>query len=109
MSNKNKKEDQIKEILSVEIPSDLESKYANMARITHSFSEMVIDFARMLPGQKKPEVQARILMSPLSAKLFYRALGDNLAKYEQKFGEIKSPGPTSLAESLFSPPNSPDE
>jgi len=103
------KEDNVKKLLTVEIPPDLEALYVNMVRITHSFSEMVFDFARMLPGQEKPEVQARILMSPLSAKLFYRALGDNLAKYEQKFGEIKSPGPTSLAASLFRPPNSTDD
>ena len=98
----------VQKLLTVEIPPDLDAQYSNMVRITHSPSEMVLDFARMLPGQKKPEVEARILMSPLSAKLFYRALGDNLSKYEQKFGEIKSPGPTSLAESLFRPPSPPE-
>ena len=103
-----KEESSVQKLLSVEIPLDLEAQYANMVRITHSFSEMVFDFARMLPGQKKPEVEARILMSPLSAKLFYRALGDNIAKYEQKFGEIRSPGDTSLAASLFRPPNPSD-
>ncbi|MBS1250627.1 MAG: hypothetical protein MAG431_02221 [Chloroflexi bacterium] len=102
-------EEKVKKLLSVEVPPDLEAQYANMVRITHSFSEMVFDFARMLPGQKKPEVEARIIMSPLSAKLFYRALGENLAKYEKKFGEIKSPGSTSLAASLFRPSSSSDE
>ena len=101
------KENKIKNLLSVELPPDLEAQYVNMVRITHSLSEIVFDFARMLPGQKKPEVQARILMSPLSAKLFFRAFGDNIAKYEQKFGEIKSP--ISLAESLFHPPTPSDE
>lgn len=97
------REKDIKEnLLSAELPSDLEAQYVNLVRIAHSPSEIVLDFARMLPGQKKPEVKSRILMSPLSAKAFYHALQENIAKYEQKFGEIKSPG-SSLAASLFRP------
>ena len=89
----------------LEVPADLDPIYANMVRITHSPTELVIDFARMLPGAPANQVQTRILMSPLSAKLFHRALGENLAKYESNFGEIKMPGAgTSLAEHLFRPP-----
>jgi len=89
----------------LEIPEDLEPVYANMVRITHSPTELVIDFARMLPGAPANKVKTRILMSPLSAKLFHRALSENLAKYESNFGEIKLPGGgTSLAEHLFKPP-----
>jgi hypothetical protein len=88
----------------IELPPDLEAKYANLARITHSPSEFIFDFAQMLPGLKAPQFKSRILLSPLSAKLIYKALGDNLAKYEASFGEISIPGQSSLADNLFQPP-----
>ena len=88
----------------ITIPPDLEAVYANMARITHSPSEFIFDFAQMLPGLKGPAFKSRVLLSPLSAKLIFKALGDNLAKYETSFGEIKLPGSTSLADHLFQPP-----
>ena len=87
--------------LRVEIPADLETIYANIARISHSPAEIVLDFARMLPGQKDLKVLNRIVMSPIGAKLFYRALGENLARYEASFGEIQLPVNSSLANSLF--------
>lgn len=94
-----------KPLPQMEIPEDLEPLYVNVVRITHSPSEMVFDFARVLPGMTPPKVISRLLMSPLSAKLFHRALGENLAKYETSFGEIKIPGDSSsLAEHLFRPP-----
>ena len=86
------------------IPPDLEVVYSNLARITHSPSEFVFDFAQMLPGQTGPVMKSRILLNPLTAKLIYKALGDNLAKFEGMFGEITIPGSTSLADSLFQPP-----
>jgi hypothetical protein len=89
----------------IEYPKDLEPVYSNLARITHTPSEFVFDFAQILPGLKVPRLLSRILLSPLSAKLIYKALGDNLAKYEANFGEISIPGNTSLAESLFQPPD----
>jgi hypothetical protein len=94
-----------KQMPPMELPDDLEPNYVNLVRITHSPSEMVFDFARMLPGNTTVPVQTRILMSPLSAKLFYRALGENLSKFEANFGEIQVPGGgSSLAEHLFKPP-----
>lgn len=92
----------------IEYPSDLNAVYANLARITHTPSEFVFDFAQILPGLKNPKFQSRVLLSPLSAKLIYKALGDNLAKYEAAFGEISIPGSASLAESLFQPPGDKD-
>jgi hypothetical protein len=88
----------------VRLPKDLQADYANLVRITHSPSEVVFDFAQALPGLQNPEINARVLMSPLSAKLLWRALGENLKKYENRFGEIEIPGSSSLAESLFQPP-----
>jgi len=88
----------------ITIPPNLEAVYANLVRITHSPSEFIIDFAQMLPGLKGPTFKSRVLVSPLSAKLIYKALGDNLAKYETNFGEISIPGTSTLADSLFQPP-----
>ena len=75
--------------LKVELPADLEAIYANFAILNHSPSEVIIDFARLLPNMPKVKVYARILMTPTNAKALHKALGDNLAKYEKRFGEIK--------------------
>ena len=92
---------------SLEIPSGLEVVYANLARISHSPADIVMDFAHILPGETKATVKARVLMSPLSAKLLMRALAENLARYESVFGEIVVPN-TSLAENLFRPHQPPE-
>jgi hypothetical protein len=91
----------------LEVPPDMEVEYVNLVRIAHSPSELVFDFAHLLPGTTPARVQSRIVMSPLGAKLFYRALAENLAKYEAAFGEINVPGASSLAEHLFRPPSPP--
>ncbi len=77
--------------INVELPGDLEAVYSNFAMITHSPSEVVIDFARILPNVPKAKIYARIVMTPMNAKLLHRALGENLAKFEAQFGEIKTP------------------
>jgi hypothetical protein len=94
--------------VKVELPASLAATYANLAVISHSPSEIIFDFAQLLPQQPKARVQARVLMTPLNAKLLYQALGENIAKYEAQFGEIQIPrqGPT-LAQQFFnlSPPD----
>jgi hypothetical protein len=52
---------------------------------------MILDFARVLPNVPKAKVYSRMVMTPMNAKLLYKALGDNLAKFEEKYGEIKAP------------------
>jgi len=89
--------------VQVEYPANIDGTYANMALITHSPSEIVVDFARTLPNTPKSRVQARIIMTPINAKLFYRALGDNLSKFEDQYGEIKLPAGITLADRLFRP------
>jgi hypothetical protein len=88
--------------VKIEIPANLQVTYANFAVISHSASEMIFDYAQLLPQQPKARVQARVVMTPLNAKLLYRALGENIARYESQFGEIKLPkqGP-SLAQQFF--------
>ncbi len=88
--------------MQIEIPANLEAIYTNFALLTHSPSEVVIDFARVLPNMPKARVYARMLMTPMHAKLLLRALTENLAKYEAQYGEIAVP--TNLADQLFRPP-----
>jgi hypothetical protein len=66
--------------------------YANLALISHSNSEVIIDFARALPGLPKAKVHARIILTPHNAKALHRALGDNLSKFEAQHGPIQLSG-----------------
>lgn len=93
----------------LEAPPDLEAVYANLARISHSPADIVMDFAHLLPGETRATVKARVLMTPLSAKLLLRALTENLARFEASFGEITVPGNSSLAEHLFKPLQPPED
>ena len=77
--------------INIELPADLEAIYANFAMITHSPSEVLIDFARIMPNVPRAKVYARIIMTPINAKMLLRAIGENLAKFEAQFGEIKVP------------------
>jgi hypothetical protein len=90
------------------VPEGTEPLYANLARISHSPADIVIDFAHILPGETTAKIQSRIVMTPLSAKLLMRALAENLGRYEASFGEIKVPGNSSLAENLFRPYHPPE-
>ena len=100
MDNPNKKP--AAGIPPMEVPEDLEPVYSNIARISHTPSEMTVDFARLLPGQKQMTVLTRVLLSPVGAKLLLRALTENITRYEAAFGEIRIPGGDSgLANDLF--------
>src|SRR5574339_169889 len=90
------------------VPERMEPAYANLARISHSPADIVIDFALLLPGETTANIRARVVMTPLSAKLLLRALSENIARYEAAFGEIPVPTNSSLAESLFRPPHPPE-
>ena len=92
----------------INVPEGTEPVYANLARISHSPADIVIDFAHILPGENTANIQSRIVMTPLSAKLLMQALTENLGRYEAAFGEIKVPGNSSLAENLFRPPPPPE-
>jgi hypothetical protein len=87
----------------LEVPPELEATYINLVRIAHSPSELIFDFAHLLPGSTPARVRTRVVMSPLGAKLFHRALAENLSRYEAAFGEIPVPGSKSLADFLFRP------
>lgn len=90
--------------VQVHLPADLEPIYSNFALITNSPSEIVVDFAQIMPQVAQARIRARVVMTPLNAKLVLRALTDHLARYESQFGEIVVPAGGGLAEQLFRPP-----
>jgi len=92
----------------INIPEGTKPVYANLARISHSLADIVIDFAQILPGEGIANIQSRVVMTPLSAKLLMRALTENITRYEAAFGEIKVTGNNSLAENLFRPYHPPE-
>ena len=92
----------------INVPEGMEPAYVNIARIWHSLTDIVIDFAYLLPGENSANIRSRVVMTPLSAKLLLRALTENIARYEATFGEIPMPSNSTLAESLFRPPHPPD-
>lgn len=87
--------------VAIEIPKELEAVYANMAFITHTPAEVVLDFVQVLPRMPKGYVKSRIVMSPMHAKMLQAALAQNLANFERQFGEIRVPQSPSLADELF--------
>ena len=73
-------------------PEMAEGTYSNLAIVAHSSSEFVVDFVRMMPGQKNANVQSRVIMTPENTKKLLFALQENVAKYEKQFGTIKLHG-----------------
>ena len=86
MSEKQLKDGQINIELSEEIA---EGVYSNLAIITHSNSEFVLDFIRVLPGVPKAKVKSRIILTPQHAKRLLKALNDNVNRFEAQNGEIE--------------------
>ena len=79
--------------VSIELPEDMaQGIYSNLAVVNHSPTEFVIDFISMMPGMPKAKVKSRVVLTPQHVKRLYRALTDNLQKYESQYGEIKDVG-----------------
>jgi hypothetical protein len=76
--------------LNIEISEEVaEGSYANLAIITHSHAEFVIDFVNVMPGTPKSKVKSRIILTPQHAKRLMKAITDNISKYEAANGTIK--------------------
>jgi len=76
--------------LNIEITEEVaEGQYANLAIITHSHAEFVIDFVNVMPGTPKSKVKSRIIMTPQHAKRFMKALAENIGRFEDAHGDIK--------------------
>lgn len=97
-------EEKKKNQLNIELPDEIsEGVYSNLAVISHSQSEFVIDFIRMVPNVPKAKVKSRIILSPSHAKRLFKALGDNLNKFEAQFGKIKEDKKPPMAPMNFTP------
>lgn len=78
--------------LQIELTPDVaQGEYANFAIITHSSSDFIIDFARVLPGVPKAQVKSRVILAPEHAKRLLGALQENIMRYERAYGPIKLP------------------
>ena len=78
--------------LQLELAQDVaQGQYANFAIITHSSSDFILDFARVLPGLPKAQVKSRVILAPEHAKRLLAALQENIMRYEQEFGAIRIP------------------
>jgi hypothetical protein len=86
MDNQNQNPNQINIELSEEVAEGI---YSNLAIITHSNAEFVIDFVRIMPGVPKAKVKSRILLTPQHAKRLLKALEDNISKFENVHGEVQ--------------------
>ena len=94
--------EQKQQSLQIELtPEKAQGEYANFAIITHSSSEFIVDFARMLPGLPKAQVRSRVILAPEHAKRLLGALQENIMRYERQFGKIQMPeaqqGPRTIA------------
>ncbi|MEI7484837.1 MAG: DUF3467 domain-containing protein [Ignavibacteriota bacterium] len=68
---------------------EAEGNYSNLAIISHSGAEFIIDFTRIFPGIPKAKVHSRIIMTPQHCKMFLNALKDNIERFEGQYGDIK--------------------
>jgi ribonuclease BN (tRNA processing enzyme) len=76
--------------INIEISEEVaEGMYANLAIITHSHAEFVIDFVNVMPGTPKSKVKSRIIFTPQHAKRFMKALIENVNRYEAANGDVK--------------------
>ena len=84
--------------VQVELPADVaEGIYSNLALITFSTSEFILDFAKVMPGLEKAKIKSRVVLTPEHAKRLLRTLQDNIARYESTMGKIEIPTPAPSA------------
>lgn len=77
--------------IDIELSEDVaDGVYSNLAIITHSQSEFILDFIRMMPGVPKAKVKSRVILTPSHAKRLLMALQDNIEKFEENFGEVST-------------------
>lgn len=92
MNKNNRRWKKKKQQLDIELNHEVaQGTYANLAIISHSSSEFIVDFVRIMPGIPKAEVKSRIILTPEHAKRLMFALQDNIRKYEQINGKINLP------------------
>ncbi|MCK9611586.1 MAG: DUF3467 domain-containing protein [Bacteroidales bacterium] len=91
--------------LNIELTDDIaEGIYSNLAVITHSHSEFIVDFVKIMPGIPKAKVKSRIILTPQHAKRLLNALKDNILKFEENFGKIDDNSPVDVLPFTFGGP-----
>ncbi|MEI6124598.1 MAG: DUF3467 domain-containing protein [Bacteroidota bacterium] len=91
--------------LNIELTDEIaEGIYSNLAIITHSHSEFIVDFVKIMPGVPKAKVKSRIILTPQHAKRLLNALKDNITKYEENFGLIDDINPLDITPFNFGGP-----
>lgn len=90
--------------INIELPEEIaEGTYSNLAIISHSNSEFIVDFVRLVPNVPKAKVKSRIMLTPEHAKRFTKAMIENLKKYEAQHGPIKEPKQQQMPPMNFTP------
>ena len=80
--------------INIELSEEMaQGVYSNLVAINHSPTEFVLDFIQMMPGVPKAKVQSRVILTPEHAKRLLQALGENVSRYEQNFGDVQTPEP----------------
>lgn len=91
--------------INIELPEEIaEGIYSNLAIISHSNSEFVVDFIRMVPNVPKAKVKARVILTPQHAKRMMKALAENISKFEAQFGPIDESNQPSFPPMSFNTP-----
>lgn len=76
--------------LNIELSEEVaDGVYSNLVIISHSNTEFVLDFIKVMPGMPKAKVKSRVLMTPQHVKRLKKALEENIAKFEAQHGEVK--------------------
>ena len=79
--------------LNIELPEDVApGVYSNLAVVTHSQTEFILDFIQVMPGTPKAKVRSRVVLSPQHAKRVMKMLVDNITKFEGQHGTIEMSG-----------------
>lgn len=90
--------------INIELPEEVaEGVYSNLAIISHSSSEFILDFVRIIPNVPKAKVKSRMILTPEHAKRLMKALNDNLVKFEAQYGKINSSKEPQLPPMNFTP------
>ena len=91
--------------LNIELPEEIaEGIYSNLAIISHSQSEFVVDFIRLVPNVPKAKVKSRVILTPQHAKKLLKALNENVRKFESQHGPIKADDNNSFPPMSFNTP-----
>ena len=90
--------------VNIELPEEVaEGLYSNLAIISHSQSEFVVDFIRMVPNVPKAKVKSRIILTPQHGNRLLKALNENVKKYEAQHGKVDDKEPTQFPPMNFTP------